>query len=222
MAARRRTTLLRLIRRFLPVRPVRALIGIMLVVAAIAPSLAPTASAAEPKRAGWSDFLSDRDGFFEELSTAFVSCFQRRDSAIDPLSPIFHGCLDWHSAAHAAYSHHMLYRRTGSFAYLDLVEQQISPHGVSLAPAEQVYVQAKAPDYLLTENPYGFGWFLILARERELSTGKQDFRPLANFAAQQMVSWFQTRKTNNDAKTYILNTAHPNYSWSLINLDVWA
>jgi hypothetical protein len=45
---------------------------------------------------------------------------------------------------------------------------------------------------------------------------------MADFAADQVMSWFETRATNGDASTYILNTAHPNYSWSLINLDVWA
>ena len=203
-------------------RPLRALIGIMLVVGAIAPSLTPAASAAEPKRAGWSDFLADRDDFFEELSTAFVSCFQRRDSLIDPLSPIFHGCLDWHSAVHAAYSHHVVYRRTGDEGFLDLVNAQFAPQGVSLVPAEEAYERAKAPDLPLTENPYGFGWFLILARERELATGEKDLRPMADFAADQMVSWFEARATDGDAQQFILNTAHPNYSWSLINLDIWA
>ncbi len=45
---------------------------------------------------------------------------------------------------------------------------------------------------------------------------------MAGFAADQMVSWFEERSTNGDAQRFILNTAHPNYSWSLINLDVWA
>ncbi|MGH2730974.1 MAG: DUF2891 family protein, partial [Actinomycetota bacterium] len=133
-----------------------------------------------------------------------------------------HGCIDWHSAVHAAYSHHVLYRRTGDKKYLDLAEAQIAPQGISLIPAEQVYEQAKAPNYTLGENPYGFGWFLVLARERELSTDKKDFREMADFAADQMMSWFEIRATNGDAQTYILNKAHPNYSWSLINLDVWA
>jgi hypothetical protein len=170
----------------------------------------------------WQEFQADRTKLYNTLAPPFVDCFKRRDSAIDPLSPIFHGCLDWHSAVHAAYSHHALYRHTGAYAYLDLVEQQIAPQGISLIPAEHVYEQAKAPDFPLTENPYGFGWFLILARERELSTGKKDFREMADFAADQMMSWFQERLTNGDARTFILNAAHPNYSWSLINLDVWA
>ncbi|HEV3474229.1 MAG TPA: DUF2891 family protein, partial [Actinomycetota bacterium] len=170
----------------------------------------------------WAQFQADRTSLYNKLAPPFVDCFKRRDSAIDPLSPIFHGCIDWHSAVHAAYSHHALYRHTGAYAYLDLVEQQIAPHGVSLIPAEYYYEQAKAPNFPLTENPYGFGWFLILARERELATGRRDFREMADFAADQLVSWFQTRATNNDARSFILNTAHPNYSWSLINLDVWA
>jgi hypothetical protein len=170
----------------------------------------------------WREFQEDRVGLYNQLAPPFVHCFKRRDSAIDPLSPIFHGCLDWHSAVHAAYSHHALYHRTGAYAYLDLVEQQIAPQGVSLLPAEEAYERAKGLDLPLTENPYGFGWFLILARERQLSTGKQDMRPLADYAAEQLVSWFETRATEGDAQTFIRDRAHPNYSWSLINLDIWA
>ncbi|MGH2712120.1 MAG: DUF2891 family protein [Actinomycetota bacterium] len=205
----------------LPGRTKRSLV-LLLGVLTLLPILPATAQETEPEtEIIWKAFQADRSELLNDLAVAFVDCFQRHDSAIDPLSPIFHGCIDWHSAVHAAYSHHMLYRRTGSHAYLELAEHQISPQGVSLIPAEQVYEQAKAPDFPLTENPYGFGWFLILARERELATGKNDFRPMADFAAQQMITWFQTRATNNDANTFIMNTAHPNYSWSLINLDVW-
>lgn len=192
--------------------------------ALLASLLAPVAGAREAagKDASWSGFLADRTKLYEELAPAFVSCFQRRDSLIDPLSPIFHGCIDWHSAVHAAYSHHVLYRRTGDKKYLNLVHDQVAPNGISLIEAEEIYEQAKAPNLPLTENPYGFGWFLLLARERELSTDKKDFRDMADFAANQMMSWFETRITRGDANTYILNRAHPNYSWSLINLDVWA
>lgn len=45
---------------------------------------------------------------------------------------------------------------------------------------------------------------------------------MAEFAADQMISWFDLRRTRGDASRFILNRAHPNYSWSLINLDVWA
>ena len=199
------------------------LLGAALMLATLSQPLLSSATAA-PAKGGkvWKSFLADRTKLLETLAPAFMDCFQRRDSLIDPLSPIFHGCLDWHSAVHAAYSHHVLYRRTGDENYLDLVEAQIAPQGVSLIPAEEAYVKAKAPDYTLGENPYGFGWFLILAREREQATEKKDLRPLADFAAEQLVSWFETRATNGDADNFILNRAHPNYSWSLINLDVWA
>ncbi|HEX2241227.1 MAG TPA: DUF2891 family protein [Actinomycetota bacterium] len=170
----------------------------------------------------WKRFAADRNTLYEELAPAFVSCFQRRDSLVDPLAPIFHGCLDWHSAVHAAYSHHVLYRRTGEQEYLDLAEAQIAPNGISLIPGEELYVRAKAPDYPLTENPYGFGWFLILARERELSTEQTDFGAMADFAVEQLTAWFAERASSGDAQNFILNRAHPNYSWSLINLSVWA
>ena len=202
----------------------RGVLGITLLVTALAPSFVHPATAREASAstATWKRFVADRTELYEKLAPAFISCFKRRDSLIDPLSPIFHGCLDWHSAVHAAYSHHVLFRRTGKQEYLDLAQAQIAPQGISLIPAEEIYQQAKAPNFPLTENPYGFGWFLILARERELSTGEKDFRAMADFAASQMVTWFETRATRGDAQQFILNTAHPNYSWSLINLDVWA
>lgn len=199
-----------------------------LALALVASSLAPLlmqpalAQKAPSTKAVWKSFAADRNSLYEELAPAFVSCFQRRDSAVDPLAPIFHGCIDWHSAVHAAYSHLALYRRTGEQEYLDLAEAQIAPNGISLIAAEEVYEQAKAPDYPLTENPYGFGWFLILARERELSTEQDDFSNMADFAAGQMIGWFEERASSGDANAFILNRAHPNYSWSLINLDVWA
>jgi hypothetical protein len=207
----------------------RSVLAVGLAVAFLASSFVPAGAAGRARSAsfrtegsGWKAFLADREELLETLAPAFVSCFQRRDSLIDPLSPIFHGCLDWHSAVHAAYSHHVLFERTGDERYLDLVEAQIAPQGVSLVPAEEVYERAKAPDYPLSENPYGFGWFLILARERERTTGKEDMRPMADFAAGEMVKWFAEREASGDAQSFILNRAHPNYSWSLLNLDVWA
>jgi hypothetical protein len=200
----------------------RGKLGWVAIVVAFSVAL-PSAAAKGPEgQTSWALFKADRAELLETLSPAFVSCFKRRDSAIDPLSPIFHGCLDWHSAVHAAYSHHVLYRRTGDETFLRLIDDQFAPNGVSLIPLEEAYQQAKAPDFPLTENPYGFGWFLVLAREREESTGEKDLRPMADFAAAQMVSWFQERLEQGDAQTYITNRAHANYSWSLMNLDLWA
>ena len=196
--------------------------AVSLVTAVLMVPVRPSAAQTAETDLIWQEFLGDRTKLLNTLAPPFVDCFKRHDSPIDPVSPIFHGCIDWHSAVHAAYSHHMLYHRTGAYAYLDLVEQQIAPGGVSLIPAEEIYQQAKAPDFPLTENPYGFGWFLVMAKERELSTGKKDFRTMADFAADQLVGWFAERQTAGDARSFILNRAHPNYSWSLINLDVWA
>lgn len=170
----------------------------------------------------WERFEADRTALYNELAPPFVECFQRRDSLIDPLSPIFHGCIDWHSAVHAAYSHLALYHHTGAHAYRHLVEDKFAPHGVSLIPAEHAYQQAKGVDLPLTENPYGFGWFLVLARERALSTGEEDLVEMADYAASEMAAWFAARIDSGEARDFILNATHANYSWSLINLDIWA
>lgn len=200
----------------------RRAVVVALCIGLLAGAAAPAASQEPETETIWQEFEADRADLYNTLAPPFVECFKRRDSLVDPASPIFHGCIDWHSAVHAAYSHHALYHRTGAYAYLDLAEQQIAPAGVSLIPAEYRYQQAKGLDLPLTENPYGFGWFLVLARERELSTGKDDFREMADYAASAMASWFETRLENRDAQSFILNAAHANYSWSLINLDLWA
>ncbi len=200
----------------------RVAVIVLALTVGVAPLTAPANAGSAKSSRVWDEFLGDREDLMEKLAPAFVSCFQRRDSLIDPASPIFHGCLDWHSAVHAAYSHHVMYRRTGDKTYLELAQDQIAPGGVSLVPAEEIYTRAKAPDYALSENPYGFGWFLVFAKEREETTKRKDFRPLADFAADQLSSWFEERRAQGDAQRYILNRAHPNYSWSLINLDVWA
>ena len=90
---------------------------------------------------------------------------------------------------------------TGAYAFRQLVEQQAFPQGVSLVPAEQAYQQAKGADLPLTDNPYGSGWFLLLAREWKLATGRDDFKAMADYAASMMQTWFQTRLTNGDART---------------------
>ncbi|MDQ3958554.1 MAG: DUF2891 domain-containing protein [Actinomycetota bacterium] len=200
----------------------RAKLGWVAAVVAVSVALPAAPARSSGGSTGWQGFKADRVELLETLSPAFVSCFKRRDSAVDPLSPIFHGCIDWHSAVHAAYSHHVLYRRTGDDEFMRLIDDQFAPQGISLIPLEEAYQRAKAPNFPLTENPYGFGWFLVLAREREESTGKKDLRPMADFAADQMVGWFEERLARGDADTYIINRAHANYSWSLMNLDLWA
>jgi hypothetical protein len=172
--------------------------------------------------ATWTAFVADRDALLEALAPPILECFQRRDSLIDPLSPIFHGCLDWHSAVHAAYSHYAISRRTGISGPAGIAEDKIAPLGVSLVPLEHRYLQAKGLDLPLTENPYGFGWFLVLAAERERAGHGTDLREMADDAAQQMSRWFQERLDRRDARTYITNPNHANYSWSLLNLDTWA
>ena len=181
------------------------------VLAAVLAAPIASASPSSGEEKSWRAFKKDRVELLETLSPAFVSCFKRRDSLIDPLSPIFHGCLDWHSAVHAAYSHHVLHRRTGDKKFLQLIDDQFAPAGVSLIPAEELYERAKAPDQVpLTENPYGFGWFLVLARERENSLKLDDLRSMADFAAEQMTAWFDERLSSGDAVGFIMNRAHPN------------
>jgi hypothetical protein len=44
---------------------------------------------------------------------------------------MFDGCFDWHSAVHAAYSLHLLYRETGDGQYLEAAEAKIKPAAIA-------------------------------------------------------------------------------------------
>ena len=104
--------------------------GVLVALVALASLAAPSSAARrEDKVEGpsyYDHFLGDRAKLLETLAPAFVDCFAR-DSLVDPGSPIFHGCYDWHSAVHAAYSHYVVYRRTNKERYLNLVNEQIAP-----------------------------------------------------------------------------------------------
>lgn len=180
----------------------------------------------------WDQFLNLRESYLKQLSPGFVDCFQRHDSLIDPVSPIFHGCEDWHSSVEAAYSLHMEYRQTGDTSFLNTANGQIAPAGISLVPLEQVYEQTVASPLTLPglntdlnvidEQPYGFSWMLLADRERELSTGKKDLRPLADYAAKEVQAWLQSQLDGGTADAKILDPTYQNYSWALLNLATWA
>jgi hypothetical protein len=97
----------------------------------------------------WGEFVTNRTAMLKELGVPIEHCYAQQDD-VDPDSPMFDGCFDWHSAVHAAYSLHLLYRETGDAGYLEAAEAKIKPEAVA---DELEYMRTTIRN---RENPYGF------------------------------------------------------------------
>lgn len=159
----------------------------------------------------WQDFLEDRVTMLEALAVPIVDCVDNVDTG----HPAFHGCIDWHSAVHATYSLHLLYRATGDEAYRDLADETLEANAVA---GELQDVQTQQIDW---EIPYGYAWFLALAVERERATGQTDLNELGVEVAEQLRNWIATRSENQLANA-VLADDYGNLSWAVLNLWHWA
>ncbi len=159
----------------------------------------------------WQEFLDTREDYLRALAVPISACIAMNDTP----SPVFGGCIDWHSAVHATYALHAVYRHTGDMAYLEAAEARLTTDGLAaeLAQIEQV----KLPE----EIPYGYAWFLVLARERELATGATDLRPLATEIRDQLRKWVDSR-TAKQFEAGVLADDYGSLTWAMLNLWQWA
>jgi hypothetical protein len=75
-------------------------------------------------------FEQERLDMLRTLARPIMNCLPLTGTGsqgMDRLSPMFHGCWDWHSAVHAAYSLYSIYRHTGDVQYLQAVEAESGP-----------------------------------------------------------------------------------------------
>ncbi|MBJ7597035.1 DUF2891 family protein [Candidatus Nephthysia bennettiae] len=159
----------------------------------------------------WQGFLASREELLRSLSLPILSAVVRKDTS----SPIFHGCYDWHSAVHGLYSLYAIYQRTGDDLYLEAAQQVALQE---LVADELRHMASVVGD---SENPYGFAWMLALAIRQKQATGECGLCPLAEYAANRIV---QLVEELNDETAFTLATVdkHPNLSFGLIHLALWA
>jgi hypothetical protein len=201
------------------------------------PAPAPVAPVPpEPSPALGPLFEEQRADMLKQLAPPILNCLPKVDNA-NPKSPMFHGCVDWHSAVHASYSLYSIYRHTGDKQYLDAVEAVLRPELVQQELAYMTNTQGTTGDRGVfgntAEDFYGLSWFLALAKERELATGNKDFRPLGEAAAQHIKDLvakltpeeIELRTVTVDrSKHGDYMTAHnyANLPWALVHLKLWA
>ncbi len=166
--------------------------------------------------ARWQAFVDQREAWLYALSEPVLACVGKLDTG----HPAFHGCIDWHSAVHATWALHALYRMTEEPAYLAAANAVLDPEGVAGELAD-ILADKLPPVELL----YGRAWFLLLAVERELAldgqAGALDLRPLAEAVADQLeeVLLGQSPAQLSNA---VLADDYFNASWALLNLYRWA
>lgn len=159
----------------------------------------------------WEHFLDEREGYLLALAEPIQSCAVRTDTS----HPAFHGCIDWHSAVHANWALHALTRLTGDEAYRETAETVLDE-----ASLEGELAQLDSGAIAGSELPYGYSWFLTLARERSWA-GAEDLAPLAEVVMDDLYAHAQGLNYSS-LQAHLVDDDYQNLSWEALNLWQWA
>jgi len=127
----------------------------------------------------------------------------------DTTHPVFRGCVDWHSSAHAHYALTAHRALTGEAAYESFVDASLDRAGLA---AELRDLRAD-PAF---EAPYGRAWFLRLYLARKASGGDDRLAPLATEIARSMEAMYRATPADPNARDYRSAT------FAMINLLAYA
>jgi hypothetical protein len=181
----------------MPVLGAACALGAQLVAWAAAPPAPAAEDATRP-----ADMIPDHDAVLDQMAAAIQAAVRRADTS----HPIFHGCIDWHSAVHGHWALLRIAAATGR--HDDEAAWVLAALDPQRLAAEADYLR-EHPNF---EMPYGRAWFLRLAIEYEVRPTAAD-QPaagaLANMADEVAASLWQycqlrpqspeTREYNNDA-----------------------
>ena len=135
------------------------------------------------------------------LTRPIARCFRRRDTS----HPVFHGCIDWHSAVHAAWALTAYTRATGDRRYVDLIRETLRP---DLIEVERKALQGNK-DF---EMPYGRAWFLRLAIDYGRTFQSDLLTPFADQVAESLMSYYARHPPIPFSRSY------DNAAWALLNV----
>jgi hypothetical protein len=139
----------------------------------------------------------------QTLSAPIADCVGRNDTA----HPVFHGCIDWHSAVHGNYALRVISRLTRDTKFVDIAQSVISSGGLR---SELVAVNT---GQLSQELPYGFAWLLILDREAALG----EMAPLAMAVSSQLRRWI----TDHVEGSELSANEYQNLSFAVFAIHRW-
>jgi hypothetical protein len=140
-----------------------------------------------------------------DMAAAFAAqaadCARRHDTG----HPVFHGCVDWHSAVHALWALTAFQRLTGNTRHAALVDALLAPDALAREAAHL----ARNPRF---EMPYGRAWFLRLAAERRRLHGDDRLLHLETLVANSLVDHHRATPPSPFARDY------DSAAWALLGL----
>ncbi len=144
----------------------------------------------------------------EKLADSIKSAVRKTDT----MYPVFHGCIDWHSAVHGHWALLWIAATTGQDdALADWVVTALTPDGIA---AEAGYLR----DHPQFEMPYGRAWFLRLAIEDETWARQHQLespaalKTMADEVAESLEERLKTQTPTPNSREY------GNDSWALVQL----
>jgi hypothetical protein len=140
-----------------------------------------------------------------DLAETVAACVARRDTG----HVAFHGCIDWHSAAHGLWALSAYTRATGDARHRPLIERLLTPEAVA---AEAAYLRER-PAF---EMPYGRAWFLRLAIEHEKLMGQGLLLPMADEVLASLTAHFAREGVDPRSGSY------DSASWALLAMRDYA
>lgn len=160
---------------------------------------------------GWPEFTAARAGALAALAEPVRAGTARADTQ----HPVFHGCVDWHSAVHATYALLAAGRLTGR---QDLIDAALAP----ARDAAQVRAEEAAlrDGHLPEEIPYGTAWVLILDREAARG-GLSTFRGLAELAHDRIIGYLEHLAATRTLTAAVADQEYSNALWAAIALLRW-
>ncbi|MBT9293151.1 DUF2891 domain-containing protein [Prosthecodimorpha staleyi] len=184
-------------------RPIRALVaGFVLILATRSALPAETAPLPPEIEA----VAAEARAVLPALAPPIADCIARHDTE----HPVFHGCIDWHSAVHGHWALIALSAATGDPAFAAPALARLADRG---RMAEEAAFLAAHPDF---EMPYGRAWFLRLVAEHVRLTGRDDLMAIGDAVAASLAAYLDTVPPDP------LATSYRSQSWALINLIEYA
>ena len=176
-------------------------------------SVAPSSTAARPSDSGVAAPLvrltSDFESIARSLGEPIVDCVGRMDTTW----PVFHGCVDWHSAVHAVFALNVLETIAPDPRWTDALSKVFDRRLL----AEELAIMTSSD--LDRELPYGFAW-LLWADIAAYENNRSDLHSLAQVAASRLSDWLEV--ADDSPAIYAIENDYDNGNWAAVSLYEWA